>query len=363
RMALATFAGAGDGGRGGGEEKAEPAKPETELLAELEEAIKRVEGFLEGYGASLSGIVNASGFERNAAILAAKEAANENDETRKRFEVMCRVVFKKFKASINVHGVNIYRHKHDAIGIVYRSLQQDREKADITEIMRDLHKLVDEAIAPQKNRVSSPKGPYDISKIDFDRLRVEFARSPGKRTTVHNLKDAIETRLSRLLEQNPLRTDFQSHFEKIVEEYNREKDRVTIETTFDEIVRFVKELDEEESRAIREGLDEESLAIFDLLKKPDLEAKGVERIKAVSVNLLETLKAEKLRIDHWRDKEATRDAVRLAIRDFLWTDSSGLPENLYSIDEVKEKAEIVYKHVFRVYPILPSPFYPEQTVA
>jgi type I restriction enzyme, R subunit len=32
--------------------------------------------------------------ERNAAIIAGKEAANENDETRKRFEVMCREVFK-----------------------------------------------------------------------------------------------------------------------------------------------------------------------------------------------------------------------------------------------------------------------------
>jgi len=363
RVALATFAGTGDNGRGSGGKEAGPAKPETELLAELEEGIRFVEEFLEGNGSSLGRIINASGFERNAAILAAKEAANENDETRKRFEIMCRIVFKKFKASINVNGINVYKHKHDAISIIYRSLQQDRERADITEIIRDLHKLVDEAIVTEKSRVASPTGPYDISKIDFDRLRVEFASSPGKRTTVQNLKDAIETRLSRLLEQNPLRTDFQNHFEKIVEEYNREKDRVTIEKTFDELVRFVKELDEEESRAIREGLDEESLAIFDLLKKPDLEVIDVGRIKAVSVNLLETLKAEKLRIDHWRDKEATRDAVRLAIRNFLWTDSTGLPENLYSIDEVKEKAEIVYNHVFRVYPTLPSPFYQQQTVA
>jgi len=31
----------------------------------------------------------------------------------------------------------------------------------------------------------------------------------------------------------------------------------------------VQELDEEESRAVREGLDEETLAIYDLLVKPD----------------------------------------------------------------------------------------------
>lgn len=60
------------------------------------------------------------------------------------------------------------------------------------------------------------------------------------------------------------------YYELIVAEYNREKDRVTIEKTFEELLKFVKDLNEEENRFMREGLDEESLAIFDLLSKPDL---------------------------------------------------------------------------------------------
>jgi len=63
--------------------------------------------------------------------------------------------------------------------------------------------------------------------------------------------------LHRMIQQNPLRTDFQKHFEQIVEEYNREKDRVTIENTFEELLRFVDSLDEESLRAMQEGLDEE----------------------------------------------------------------------------------------------------------
>jgi hypothetical protein len=35
---------------------------------------------------------------------------------------------------------------------------------------------------------------------------------------------------------------------------------------------------------VREGLDEESLAVFDLLKKPDLSAGEIKRIKAVAVS-------------------------------------------------------------------------------
>jgi len=355
RMALATFAGTGDGGRGGEGGETEPARPDKELLADLAEAIAFVRAFLTERGGSLDDIITKTGFDRNAAILAAKEAANENDETRKRFEVMCRAVFTKFKACINVKGVNAHRNEYEAINVVYKSLQQDREKADITDIIRQLHQVVDKAIEVRPDTVD--EATYDISKIDFDRLRREFERSKAKRTTVQNLKTTIEQRLQRLLQQNPLRTDFQRHYEEIVAEYNREKDRVTIEKTFEALLRFTNEMDEEESRAVREGLDEESLALFDLLRKPNLSPKEIKLIKAVAVELLETLKAEKLRIDHWQDKEATRDAVRLVIRDFLWNEATGLPVDQYTEDDVQTRADEVYLHVFRVYPAVPSPYY------
>jgi len=357
RQALATFAGTGDGGRGAAGGETEPARPNEELLADLAEAIALVRAFLEERGAGLDEIISQTGFARNAAIDAAKEAANENDETRKRFEVMCRAVFKKFKACLTVAGVNAYRGDYGAINVVYKSLRRDREEADITAIIRQLHEVVDEAIETQVARAAEGAGPYDISRIDFERLRQEFERSPVKRSTVQNLKAVIEGRLQRLLERNPLRTDFQKHYEEIVSEYNREKDRVTIEKTFEELLRLMEEMGEEESRAVREGLDEESLALFDLLRKPDLTPAEIKRIKVVAVELLETLKAEKLRIDHWTDKEATRDAVRLAIRDFLWSESTGLPVDKYTEEDVQTRAEEVYRHVYRVYPTLPSPYY------
>ena len=357
RKALATFAGTTDTGHGDDGGEADPARPEEELLADLAEAIAFVRGFLDERGASLNDVIEKTGFERNAAIVAAKEVANDNDETRKRFEVMSREVFKKFKACLNVQGVNAHRADYDAINVVYKSLQQDRERADISDIIRQLHQVVDEAIDLQDDPSAKESEPYDISQIDFDRLRKEFERSTRKNTTIQNLKQAIEARLQRLLSQNPLRTDFQQHYEQIVAEYNREKDRVTIEQTFEELFQFERSLDEEAQRSIREGLDEESLAIFDLLRKPDLDGGDIRKIKVVAVELLARLKTEKLRIDHWRDKETTRDAVRVTIRDYLWSDETGLPVDVYTEDDVKEKAEEVFRHVYRAYPTLPSPFY------
>ena len=353
RQALATFAGTQPDGDSA---PTDPAKPEEELLSDLAEAIALVRDFLDKRNAPLDDIIEKTGFQRNAAIVACKEAVNENDETRKRFEVMCREVFKKYKACVNVPNVNIHREDRDAIDIVYKSLQQDRVQADISEIIMELQRVVDAAIEPTVSPAAEGRRPYDISQIDFERLKREFARSREKNTTVQNLRQAVEQKLQRLLQQNPLRTDFQHHYEAIVAAYNREKDQITIERTFEALLKLVQELDKEETRAIREGLDEESLAIFDLLKKSNLNAGEIAQIKKVAVSLLTKLKASKLRVHQWGEKEATRDAVRTSIYDFLFSDETGLPHK-YTEKDIKTKTEDVFRHIYRAYPKLPSPYY------
>ncbi len=67
-------------------------------------------------------------------------------------------------------------------------------------------------------------------------------------------------------------------------------------------------------------------------------------------------KVEKLRINHWRDTESTRDAARLTIQDYLWNENTGLPETYFEGD-VRDKTEVVFVHVFRAYPTVPSPYY------
>jgi len=354
RKALATFAGSGGAG---GEGELDPARPADELLDGLDEAVALIRAFLVEQGFRLEDINEKTGFARNAAIVAAKEAVNESDETRKRFEIMAREVFKKFKACLTVEGINAYRQPCDAINIIYKSLQKDRDAADISDIVRALHGVVDDAISTMPAPAAREPARFDISKIDFDRLRQEFERSPSKHSTVQALKQVVETRLSRMLARNPLRADLQRHYEEIVEDYNREKDRVTIENTFAALLKFVQSLDDEETRAMREGLDEESLALFDLLLKPGLDKTDIQRIKKVAAELLSVLKGEKLKIENWWDKEATRDAVQVTIHDFLWAESTGLPAPAYSEDDVAAKTRDVYRDVHRIYPSLPSPFY------
>ena len=360
RKALATFAGASDEGHGGGEGENEPAKPNEELLESLNESISFVADFLRKHDFELSRIITETGFAKNAAIAQAKEIINQNDETRKRFEIMAREVFNKFKACINVPGVNGYRDMRDAINVLYKSLQADKEKADISDIMKELYEIVDGSIdTTHKVKEPKPDGDriYDISKIDFERLRQEFSRSERKNTTVQSLKHAVEKKLARLMMQNPLRTDYQEHYEKLVKEYNQEKDRVVIEKTFEALLKLNEELSHEERRAIREGLDEESLVLFDLLSKPNLQPKEIAKIKQVATTLLATLKAERLKVANWQQKESTRDAVKQQIFDFLYDERTGLPVEQYEENEISDITERVFLHIYRAYPELPSPIY------
>ena len=60
-----------------------------------------------------------------------------------------------------------------------------------------------------------------------------------------------------MLSQNPLRMDYYRRYSEIVADYNREKDRVTIEETFARLVDLVDSLSAEQRRAAEEGLSEE----------------------------------------------------------------------------------------------------------
>ena len=272
-----------------------------------------------------------------------KQIINENDGTRKRFEIMAREVFRKFKACVNVSSIYDYRGTYDAINIIYKSLQGDRDKADISQIIKELHVIVGENINIEEMENGKDGRLYDISAIDFEKLRQEFTISRQKNTHVQNLKEAIEKRLSLMLAQNPLRTNFQQHYENLVAEYNREKDRLTIEQTFEALLILVVELDDEQERAVREGLEEPTLALFDLLKRDALAPAEIRRIKKVAVDLYAKVQAELARISDWQWKESTRDSVKLTILDFLYSEETGLPDS-YSEDEITEKANLVFGH-------------------
>lgn len=90
----------GAGGEGGGGEKPEPpVKPKEELIKQLEEALEATESFLqEDVNFDLQELINAEGLNKLAAMEKAVNAVYTNDETKRKFQIMAREIFNKYKA-------------------------------------------------------------------------------------------------------------------------------------------------------------------------------------------------------------------------------------------------------------------------
>jgi type I restriction enzyme, R subunit len=346
RKALATFAGhTGEEGYDGSGEETDPLHPEEELLEELREAIGLVREQLQGNGFALDVLHEAVGMAKNAALVAAKEAVNVDDESRKKFEISARAVFQKYKACLTFKGVQEFKPDQDAISFIYRMLEEDRDNADTSAIIQRLNAIVSEAIHVSDDPGSDDK-IFDISKINFELLRKEFEKSPQKNTDVQNLKEAIEHRLRKMLMENPLRTDFQERFDEIVRDYNKEKDKNTIEATFEALMRLTAELKQEELEYVAEGFEnQEQKTIFDMLCKPDLTKPDIRKIKAVSVDLLKLIQSRMEEVQDVFAKESTSDGFRQSIYDFLYEENSGLPADSYTPEDVELMTESVFTFV------------------
>ncbi|RBI76146.1 type I restriction endonuclease subunit R [Roseovarius sp. TE539] len=344
RKALATFAGhTGEGGFDGqGGPETDPLHPEEELLDELSEAVEFVRSQLRDNGFDLDTLKTATGFARNKAIMDAKEAVNIDDECRKKFEISSRSVFRKYKACLTFKGVQKYRADYEAISFLYKTLQEDRESADTSEIIQKLNAIVSEAINVKADPDSDDR-IFDMSKINFELLRKEFQKSETKNSDVQDVKTAIEDRLRKMLAENPTRTDFQERFEEIVREYNQEKDKNTIEATFEALMRLSAEMSAESKRYVKEGLDnEEQLAVFDLLLKPDLSKADIKKIKSVAVSLLQKLEKQMREVQDIFGKTSTRDRFRQTIYDYLYDDRTGLPVESYSENDLAAKTDLIF---------------------
>jgi len=185
-----------------------------------------------------------------------------------------------------------------------------------------------------------PQG--NLSEIDFAALQEKFAQG-RKRTEAEKLRRLIEGKLADMLKRNASRVELAEKFQKLIDAYNAGSQN--IEMLFSELVKFARELTEEEQRGVSEGLTEEELALFDILTKPEPKLSKAEEAEAKKVcrAMLETLKREKLILD-WREKQQARAGVMQAIKLSL----RRLPTP-FTRDVQEEKRARAYAHVYDHY--------------
>jgi type I restriction enzyme, R subunit len=348
--ALAIYGAGGEDGEGGGGEKPEPpVKPKEELIKQLEEALEATETFLQDeVNFDIQELIKADGLHKLAAMEKAVNAVYTNDETKRKFQILAREVFKKYKALQPDKVLNQYASRKNAIDVIYSAIEDNIESADVADIMRKIQNVVDESI---ENMVAEPghneEKIIDLSGLNFELLQQYFLKTKNKNTVVQSLKDKIEKQLKQMVERNPLTVDYYKRYQEIIEEYNRGKDEVVIKETFRKLIELVNSYSEEEADTRREGLTDEQKVIFDILRQgKKLEEKEKNEIKKISIELLEELKKEKLRVDQWADKSVTAAAVFNYVNKTLF---EVLPYPTYQTDDIDLRTNLVYEHLKHQY--------------
>ncbi|MBL7694840.1 MAG: type I restriction endonuclease subunit R [Ferruginibacter sp.] len=345
--ALAIY-GAG-GNKGKEDDKPEPpVKPKEELIKQLEEALISIESFLQDdLNYNLEVLINSTGLEKLAAMERGVNAVYTNDETKSKFQILAREVFRKYKALQPDKVLNQYAPRKNAIDVIYTAIEDNVESADVAEIMKKIQHVVDESIV---NMVAEPTHDagkiIDLSGLNFELLEKHFLKTENKNTVVQSLKEKIESQLKRMVEQNPLRVDFYKRYNEIIDAYNLGKDALTIEETFKKLIEFVNSLSAEEADTKREGLTEEQKAIFDIIRKPNLSETDKKKIKQIAIELLEELKKDKLKVEYWADKSVTAAAVFNTVNKTLF---ESLPYPTYHTDDIDLKTNLVYEHLKHQY--------------
>lgn len=187
---------------------------------------------------------------------------------------------------------------------------------------------------------------FDISKIDFDLLRREFAKAQKKNLLIMDLDELIQTRLDSMLKENPKRMDYYERYQQIIEDYNKEQDRANIEKTFMDLMNLANSMNQEEERYVREGFSsDEELSLYDMLFNENLSKEDIKKIKKVAVDLLEKIKFKIAELDHWTDKQETKAEIDTLIGKILWEE---LPES-YPDNAIFTYRQKIYEYVYMRY--------------
>lgn len=346
RKALADYT-ANATGNGG----LDPTIDKKELITRILETIEKVDEFLKENDFDLEMLINAYDFMKLSYLQEAANAVCGSIEDKKTFTTYASELKRLMKYTdrddINAHT----RKQYEAIAAIYAELQKKRKHINTTDLMIEINGIISEYVEIQQtpNVVRESPRRFDISAIDFDLLRREFAKVRKKNLVLKDLEEVIQQKLDNMILSNPNRINYYERYQHIIDEYNSEQDRATIEKTFMELMDLANQMGEEEQRYVREGFtSDEELSLYDMLFRDDLTKADIKILKEMSASLLHKIKDKISELDHWTDKQETKAAIDNLIRDTLWAE---LPE-CYDEVSISMYRQQIYEYIYTRYKVV-----------
>ena len=344
RQALADYTANPDGGDRGND----PTIDKKELIKHVHEAIAAAATFLKEHDFEIKHLIDADNFQKLALLKEAANAMCETAEVRKTFCTYATTLLKLWKYLDREDITQEMKLHKDAIEAIYKELQKKRKHADITDLSVAINRIVNEHLETESSIVAETETSrrFDISGINFDLLRHEFAKRKDKNLVLRDIQELLQERIAQMLAQNPSRINFYEKYQEIIREYNQEQNRVSIEQTFEELMQLSQHLTEEEKRYVREGFEnDEQLSMYDVLMKENLSKEDIKKLKKVAVDLLAKIKSMLDEMSNPFDNPTAKATIVVTIRNILWSD---LPES-YSDESINYYKDAVYDYVSQRY--------------
>lgn len=340
RQALADYTRDPDDGR----DPSNVVVDKDELIERIGDLTRQISSFMGKQGFDLETLLAADGFGKLEAVKDAADAMSATDEVKKRFGIMCRMLFKLYRFVTRTEVGEDLACRRDAIRAVSNQMNQRRAAADTTELMRQVRDIVSEHVEVSETAEQAKEGTrFDISGIDFGRLSQEFTQAKQKHLIIDDLRAVIEERLELALKDNPLRIDFYERYERIIESYNKEQDKALIEKTFNDLMRLSQDLDEQQREWVREGFqNQQQMTVFEMLFKDTLTPSEIRKVKSVCIEMVSAIEERLASMVHWTEKEETRSQVWTIVRNEAYK----LPESSYPDDVLDGCIKQIYDYFY-----------------
>ena len=275
RKALADYTASPEGGAGSND----PTIDKQELIKHVAETISAATAFLKEHDFELQELIDADTFLKLSLLRTGADTVCEPIEIRKSYCTYITTLLKLWKFLDRDDITQEMKQSKDALEAIYKELQKKRKHADITNLSVAINAIVDEHLELDADNIVAESGSnrrFDISKIDFDLLRREFAKKKEKNLIMKDIQELLQERIAQMMAANPSRINFYEKYQEIIHNYNAEQNRASIEKTFEDLIHLTEELSEEEKRYLREGFEnDEQLSLYDVLFKDDLSKEDI----------------------------------------------------------------------------------------
>ena len=325
----------------------DPTVDKVKLIERILDTLEKAKLFLAERGFALQDLICSYDFPKMYYLQKGANIVCGTLEERKTFSAYASELNRLMKYTDRDDIDRNVRKEYEAVAAIYAEIKKKRKHINITDLMVEINNIISDYVEIEHSyMINEEVKRFDISGIDFDLLRREFAKVKNQNLLMRDLEEIIQLKLDRMLFTNPERINYYERYQKIIDDYNSEQDRATIEKTFMDLMDLANKMNQEEQRYVREGFkSDEELTLYDMLFRNDLNKNDIKKLKAVAAELLNKIKAKISEYDHWTDKQETKAAVDNLIRDTLWAE---LPE-CYDEASIWGYRQRIYEYVYTHY--------------